>query len=227
MRSVETSSEPLQKQACAMVRQLIADGELAPGQAIIETDLAARFKMSRAPIREALVELENEGLIRRAGARTRVVAEITLEDMLEIFDLREMIEGMAARLLAPRVTGEDIEKLTGMARLIDVPNQLDEIERDFHGYIIDHCGNARLARLAAFVNPQVVHVQIRDFLIRKGQLPAEWQVESGTLHRDIVDAIASRDPDVAEAASQAHVRENKETLLACVFGTHGQRQETR
>lgn len=214
----DSSSESLRRQACSLIRQMIVDGDLSPGQPVVELDLAARFQMSRAPIREALVELEKEGLIRRIGSRTRVVAEVTIEDMIEIHEMREMIEGMSARLFAARVTDRQLDELREMAKAIDVPNKLDEVELAFHDYIIRECGNSRLAHFAALANPQLVHMQIRDLLIRRNKLPSVLQLGNGTLHAEIVDALATRDPNKAEEAARAHIRENKNMLLNCVLG---------
>lgn len=205
-----TGTKSVQRTAYQTIRQMIVSGELKPGQPVVERDLAAHMNSSRAPIREALLELEKEGLIRNVGSRVRIVPEITIRDAVELYELREALEGMAARLLATSANSVQVARLREMLESMGdgaVADEDDEI--CFHEYIVRECGNVRLAQLADPIRVQWVKLRFHDFLSRQQVCPAR----AGVSHSAIVEAIERGDGDRAESLMRKHIREAKESLL--------------
>jgi DNA-binding GntR family transcriptional regulator len=187
------------------LREAIVTGRLQPNERLIESDLAQQMGVSRTVIRTALARLEHEGLVeheRNRGARVRLVEQ---GEAVEILEARALLEGLAARLAAERVTrregGELKAILKSMARLRragDLLGVSDENAR-LHRRIIEISGHATAARLIAALNSQMVRFQYRTIL-----LPGRSE-HSLAEHTAIVNAIASRDPAGAEAAMRMHL----------------------
>lgn len=131
------------------IRMQIVDQELPPGTKIIEMELAKKFSTSRAPIREALRQLENEGLVeyvRNAGCS---VKDITVKDAYEIYLLRSNYEIMAVRIVDGRIPAEtldNMEEILGKMKLLDVEHysEVFKLDNEFHGELVHM---AKLPRL--------------------------------------------------------------------------------
>lgn len=210
------AEESLHRQAYAQIRRMICSGELAPGTPVMERALGRQLEMSRGPIREALVELEKEDLIRRVGPGIRVVTQVTLNDLVEVYEVREMLESTAARLLATRISDETIAQLRALADKLDGPEHPDADEILFHESIINECGNQLLVRISQAAHAHMRMLQIRDALISRGLLREGWGRDLQVSHGAIVDALERRDPDAAEQAAQTHMRDNRNALLRCI-----------
>jgi DNA-binding GntR family transcriptional regulator len=187
------------------LREAIIMGRLQPNERLIESDLAQSMGVSRTVIRTALARLEHEGLVeheRHRGARVRLVEE---GEAVEILEARAVLEGLAARLAAHRATrpetGELKAILKAMARLRKAGDLLGVSEENarLHRRIIEISGHATAARLIAALNSQMVRFQYRTIL-----LPGRSE-RSLAEHTAIVDAIATGDPDRAEAAMRTHL----------------------
>ena len=118
---IATQTKPLLHRTIAAsaaeeIRKLIFDGELKDGQPIRQDFLAARLGISRTPIREALVQLETEGLVRSEPHKGAVVAGLSLADIEETFELRELLEPVLLKASAPRLTDEDFRKLKAISK---------------------------------------------------------------------------------------------------------------
>lgn len=201
---------PIRRRAYESIRQMVINGELEPGSPVIERELAARLNTSRAPVREALVELEKEGLIRNVGSRIRVVAEATMRDAVELYELREALEGMAARLLSVSASPEQIACLREMVGSMgNGPSVPEDDEIRFHEYIVRECGNRRLAQLADPIRAQWVKIRYHDFLTRA----QDRSRRAGVTHEDIVRSIEERDGDLAESLIREHIRQGRENLM--------------
>jgi DNA-binding GntR family transcriptional regulator len=105
------SQPTVREVAYRRLRQLIVDGTLAPGERIFENELAEELGISRTPLREALRQLETEGLVQFSARRGAVVAGLSAAEMREEFQIRASLEGLAIRLAGPRLTAEDLKQL--------------------------------------------------------------------------------------------------------------------
>lgn len=195
---------PLSDLAYRALADAIIEGSIQPGAKLSEPDLARRFGISRGPLREAVRRLEGRGLVvRRPRAGVRAIA-LSRADIIDMFVVREALEGMAARLGAQRRTAEDIATLR---RLVADQNTAIDTARlaargvwSFHGAV---------ARIAA--SPRIVEVLESDRyrLIRNYRHTARIATERGSRsveeHRRIVDAIAAGDAELAELLMRRHI----------------------
>jgi DNA-binding GntR family transcriptional regulator len=185
----------------------IVEGRLLPNQRLIESDIARSMNVSRTTVRSALVRLEHEGLIeheRHRGARVRLVE---LEEAVEILEARMVLEGLAARIAAQRVTRAEIKELRSilaeMRRRQKAGDLLAVSEENalLHGRLVAISGHLTASRLIGALNFQLVRFQYRTIL-----LPGRSE-RSAAEHAQIVDAVARRDGDGAEATMRAHLYE--------------------
>lgn len=198
------------------IESLIVSGELPPGDRINEIQLSRRFGTSRGPIREATRSLEAKGLVEVVRNRGVFIRRLTLEEAIEIYDLRCALFGLAGRLLAARIDHRTLEHLNEALGKMDAAAE----ERDFdsyyplnlafHNFIVEHAGNATLAReYGAMVKK--LHLFRARSLVQGGGLAV-----SNSEHREIVDALASGDAERAHAACWRHVERAKHRMLAAV-----------
>jgi DNA-binding GntR family transcriptional regulator len=192
--------------------QAILGGEFQPNERLIEMDLAQLYNLGRAAIRTALARLEQDGLVEREpnrGARVRAISE---EEAVETLEVRAVLEGLAARYAARNVTDADIADLRAIvgemeARLAEGDLLgISEGNTRLHGRLLQIANNKTVARLIERLHAQHIRSQFRLILV-PGRPP-----RSVAEHRAIVEAVASRDPDAAEAAMRSHLANTVETL---------------
>jgi DNA-binding GntR family transcriptional regulator len=201
--------------AHALYERLKADimtARLAPEAALQEEDLARRFGASRTPVREALRMLQNDGLVAITHNRGAVVTEIPFRQIMEAFELRELLEPHAARAGAPRADLEEVSRLETMQRgLPHVPRDLEDVlamdraDEELHELIARASGNALLAQM----------VRKARLLTRRLILivPPERYPKGIGEHLAILSAYRRRDGTLAEHLVREHVRNAKNRLL--------------
>ena len=198
----------LAAQAYAQIRASLLEGEFAPGDAVSENQLTERFGMSRTPIREALQALAAEGLLETVPARGWFVPRRSVSDLHEMFELREALEGMAARGAAQRATEAENVALTA---LCDAYERADDWREwaakgtEFHTRIALAARNARLSAALDQLKAQIVLARRSELRASRGRGD-----EAAREHRAILAAIAARDADAAERHARAHVRRSHE-----------------
>jgi DNA-binding GntR family transcriptional regulator len=186
----------------------IGDGEFLPGTPLVESALAERFGVSRIPIREALRELESDGLIVHYPHRGHFVATISATDIDEIFYLRENLELAAVRLAYERMSSQDLDELEGMLDKLSpgVSSRQDFLDADqeVHDFIARHSGNARLRRTLQQLNDQI------QFTRRSATLLSGRFEKSLAEHKEIVMALRLGDLPLIEARLRVHLRTGRE-----------------
>ena len=192
--------------------QAILRGDFQPNERLIEMDLAQLYNVGRAAIRTTLARLEQDGLVEREpnrGARVRAISE---EEAVETLEARAVLEGLAARYAARNVTDADIADLRAIvgemeARLAEGDLLgISEGNTRLHSRLLQIANNKTVARLIERLHAQHIRSQFRLILV-PGRPP-----RSVAEHRAIVEAVASRDPDAAEAAMRSHLANTVETL---------------
>jgi DNA-binding GntR family transcriptional regulator len=207
--------------AAEALRKAILNGRFMAGARLRQTDLADRLGISRTPIREALGRLQQEGLVQLLPGGGVQVAVLALGEAAELYDLREVLDGLAARLAATRATAETLARLdkalARMAQCLDRgdSNQWFGAHVAFHDEIFRASGNARLQALAG-----LVRLSIRRFhplLLRSaGRLDAAHRE-----HRAIWEAVKRRDPEAAERRARVHIANAKALVVAAMHdGEH-------
>ncbi|MEM8843160.1 MAG: GntR family transcriptional regulator [Pseudomonadota bacterium] len=183
--------------------EAIDRGDYPPGERLIETDLAKRFGVSRTPVREALNRLESHGMAQRDGRRGLTVSRLDYDQLGELYELREVLEGYAARLAARHASAAEIAVLQEMvdadrARAEDAP-ALAQANRLFHRQLHRAAHNRYLNDMLQRMRRSLALLSGTTFTA------SERPKQSNDDHEVIVDAIEARDENAAEAAARAHI----------------------
>ena len=211
MNALTARSGGLAAQAYSRIREALLQGAFAPGDPLFENQLTQQLGMSRTPIREALQALAAEGLLETIPARGWFVPRRSVGDLHEMFELREALEGMAARGAALRATEAEILALTALCdayeRAMDWQDWAAK-GTEFHACIAAAARNVRLSAMLDQLTAQIV-------LTRRSELRAVQGRgrEAAREHRAILAAIAARDPDAAEREARAHVRRSRDATF--------------
>lgn len=188
------------------LRSAILDGQVVPGQRLVEAELAETYAVTRASVRAALIELAADGLVERIphrGARVRVV---TIEEAVAITECRMVLEGLCAAKAAANATDEQIDGLRrlGAAMVAAVeerePMRYSVANRELHRMVQEIAEQPVASELLQRLHGQLVRHQFR-LALRGGR-----SRESLPEHLAIIDAIASRDPEAAAQAAHTHLR---------------------
>ncbi|BBL79178.1 GntR family transcriptional regulator [Rubrobacter xylanophilus] len=203
------------------LRGLILEGEYGPGERLIEEQLAEKLQVSRTPIRQALTRLEAEGLVEIFPNKGAMVCSFSIEDVRDIYDLRAVLEGYAARRAAERIGKEELERLGELAgemekiaeRFSDHEEEtraLVSLNNEFHNAVVVASRNKRLERLVR--NTVQIPLVFKAFFWYG---PYERMI-SNHYHRQIVGALASRDPERAEILMREHIYEGRDFVIGAL-----------
>lgn len=182
----------------------ILDGTLRPGDRVKEAELAARFGLSRTPVREALRQLETRGLLTHEAHKGMVVTGLDASAVAELYTMREMLDGAAARLAAQHATDIEIAEMTRQVardrKIVDLPGKLAMSNRAFHAAILRAAHNRFIMKASDSLSESLALLGPTTLALpgRAAQSLAE--------HAAIVAAIKAREADAAEAAAREHIR---------------------
>lgn len=208
--------ESLTEQVTARIRAAIVAGEMVPEQHYSAIGIAEDLGVSRTPVREALQLLEKEGIVTVAKNRGVRVNQISLEDIVEVFQIRLMIEPPAAARGVLNASEADISRLTDLHRhLLEVGQTGDgratlEADKQFHLYLLALAGNAKLD---GFIS------ELRNLVLTHGQITIPQARTSQDLAGDrneLMQAIVDRDPLAAANAMRSHVMRTAQLLIRAV-----------
>jgi len=191
------------------LRHGIVHGDLAPGERLRSDALATELNVSRTPVREALRKLEAEGLVAHVGSHL-VVRAFTEQDLIELFYVREALEGMAARLAAENATPAEIDAIRELLEDMDAVRQRKDVgvfrrlTGEFHQLVCRAAHNDRLLQLSQSLLDHVRQFQTST-LYREGRL-----AEALNEHRKLLAAIEARDGESAERLAREHRRRTLE-----------------
>ncbi|MDG4717902.1 MULTISPECIES: GntR family transcriptional regulator [Thalassospira] len=186
-----------------MLLDAIDCGDLSPGSRLREVEIAERFGISRTPVREALKRLEQQGLVTHEPHHGAVVTVLDYREVGELYLVREVMEGTAARLAALHATDVEINVLREMVEadreFTDNPGELMRRNKLFHRQI-------HLLARNRFLDDLLENMRVSLVLLAGTTLAIQNRgAQSLDEHQEIVDAIARRDPDAAEKAARAHI----------------------
>ena len=203
--------------AYEQIRRRILDNVWPPGHRALEQEVALELGMSRTPVREALLQLQNEGLVEvipRHGVR---VLPVSPTDMREIYEILTALECMAAELLARRKPGDDeLQPLIAATDAMDAALKIDDLDawaqadERFHAQLLDLAGNRQL-QATVFNYWDRAH-RARMFSLRLRPAP----VNSTREHMQLVERLRAGDPEGAAAVNRAH-RERANRKLLAIF----------
>jgi DNA-binding GntR family transcriptional regulator len=220
MRNFAEMRRPLTvaEQVADVLREAIADGSLAAGTALRQDDLAVRFGFSRMPIRDALRQLEAEGIVSIHPTKGAHVAGMDTTEIREIFALRELLEAEALRLSLPKLGEGKLDEAEGVLARIDAEPDVGRwgaLNRVFHLALYGACGNQRLLSLIE------AHHNAADRYVRILLSNLNYRSRSQAEHRELIAACRSRDAKEAVAVLKKHLGEGMETLAAAGMAKKG------
>ena len=201
------------------LRGIVVGGSVGPGDLLGEAALAEEFEVSRTPIREALKQLEREGLVEIRPRVGTFVRKPTAREILELFELKESLEGLAAGLLAQR---GDVPELHRLIRNVeserDAVRAGDQVAyaalvHEFHHTLVVGADNQKLAEhYELLMNQLAYHRIVKQTLA----LPGRFDI-SFSEHARIVEALQSKDPMTAELATRRHISQTRQSAAIAAF----------
>jgi GntR family transcriptional regulator of vanillate catabolism len=216
---VAPESESQTLRALLLMREWLIRGEFKPGERILEIPLAARLGVSRIPLRLVLDRLEHEGLLEARPRGGFLVRQFTIQDILDVIELRGVLEGTAARLAAERLESKDelremLECIEAIERLLrnsgpgeDLISSYIPLNENIHAHLLDLAKSSMLRRsleqvlALPFASPNAFVAAEAESVDRR-----ETLLISNFQHRAIADAIENREGTRAEAIAREHAR---------------------
>jgi DNA-binding GntR family transcriptional regulator len=207
----------------SMMRSIIV-GEYLQGQVLTELFLANQFETSRTPVREACIRLHNEGFLRATARKGYVVTEVSLDEIRELYQLRQMLEPKAAALAAEAALGsqffstakELLEKqsfIGGQDRSYEVFLELGKVEYGFHCLVAKASGNKKLAKIMSELMNQFRRFHYVTFQ------KSPWLNTTRDEHAEILRVIQLRDARLASNRMSEHIRKGSERAFQLALET--------
>lgn len=206
----------IQGRVIAEMRRRIISGDIEPGVSLSEIALAEEFSVSRTPVREALKQLQTEGLVE---IRPRVGTFVTIptrREITELFEMKELLEGAAARLLAQRGRVPEVDLLEENLRAADAAvarddrNRYAELVQEFHDLIIRGADNSKLEAHYRMLMNQLAYPRLVATSLSQPGRP----LQSDREHHRVLELIAAKDGDSAERVMREHVRASRRAVFA-------------
>jgi DNA-binding GntR family transcriptional regulator len=206
------------------IEEAILSGQFKPRERLVEMDLISRFGVSRTVIREALKKLEAKGLVRATPYRGVMVADLTVEEIEEIYFVRAELEKIAARLVLGHITQSDIQNLKKFLKEVErhlrsKTHQMIEIDSEFHRMIFKACRNSYLYEM-------IDYLRTKAHIVRFNAWSLPHRIEQSILeHREIIRAIEDRNLSQFEKLIVKHLTISKNSYLSQVKGLPLKRHE--
>lgn len=214
------SYKPLRELVCEKIRQAITTGIFRPGERLMEIQLAEEMGVSRTPVREAIRKLELEGFVVMIPRRGTYVADISIKDITEVYEIRTALESLAAGLAAERISDEELEEmqrlLVEIGQYVEAENEeehMDEIVRidsSFHDILYQASRNERLVNIISNLREQITTLRGRSM-----HYPGRLK-DTLSEHKVIVDMLAQRDAEKAQQVVREHLENAEHTLLKAI-----------
>jgi len=207
------SYNPLREVVSEALRQAIVTGTLKPGERLMEIQLAEELGVSRTPIREAIRRLELEGFLVMIPRRGTYVADLSIKDINEVFEIRTALDVLAAGLAAERITEEELEQMERL--LVQIGEYIEAEDADgivdadtqFHDILYRASRNDRLVGIIS---------NLREQFTRFRSVSMAYPGRIGNTldeHRRLVEAIGQRDVEQAQQCAREHLENAEQTLL--------------
>jgi len=210
--------KPIREEIFFSLRKAILKGHFKPGERLVEKKLAQKMGVSRTPIREALRKLDSEGLVAYTPRKGVVVTGVSAKDALEIYPIRAVLEGLAARLAAINRSDKELAYLktilSEMQECIEknASDKLITLHSIFHDTFAKASKNPRLYKMIISLRNYVKNFAEISYSL-PGRLQAGWEE-----HKEILEAIEKKDGDRAEHVSKLHIMQAKESFLQAIVG---------
>ena len=206
--------KPLRDLVYDELKMKIMMGIITPGTRMMEVELAEEMGVSRTPVREAIRKLEKEGMISIEPRRGAYASSLSSQDMVDILEVRQNMEGLAADLATTRLSDEQKRELLEVSKAFNEAMEAEDMEQmialdtHFHHLIVEGTGNKLLSVMVGQLQDMVLRFRYLyyDDFRRAEKMPAE--------HKEILDAILEGDPVKAKNAADNHIDRLKQMVLA-------------
>ncbi|MBE3588443.1 MAG: GntR family transcriptional regulator [Thermoanaerobacteraceae bacterium] len=204
--------KPLREMVFESLREAIIQGRLKPGERLMEVQLAEEMGVSRTPVREAIRKLELEGFVVMVPRKGAYVAGISVKDIVDVFEVRAAMEGLAAGLAAERITEEELDELErALLKTTEVSGKsidaLVESDTEFHEIIYRASRNERLVQIISNLSDQIQRFRTTS-LSQPGRTRLALEE-----HKHIVEAISDRNVELAQTLAREHIENAEQSLL--------------
>jgi GntR family transcriptional regulator, trigonelline degradation regulator len=214
MRRIATIAAPVRSQVVEMLRAAITSGQFAPGQRLIEKDLCDLMGVSRPSVREALRQVESEGLIVTIANRGPTVSQLSESDIASIYEVRGALEALAAQLFAATASDAQIKQLESAVARLEEAYKTEDVEsivgakQVFYDVLLEGSGNSILPTLLRTMNARINQLRRVSLASHKRGAASLREI------RAVLRAIKQRDPEAAFKTSLHHVKQASKTALA-------------
>lgn len=197
-------TDTLEDHVYQQMRDMILNGELVSGEKLVQEDLSARLGVSRTPLRSAIAKLSRENFVVMTSRSEAYVAEFGPEQIIDLFEIRAVLEGLICRLLAPKIETKHILYLRSLMLSVaehatdDANEAYRDADIEFHTYLTNLTQVSNIAQLLDSVH-SIMRMSLSQGILRT---PAETHPE----HLSIIDALEARDADLAEQLMISHIR---------------------
>lgn len=196
------------------LKNLIISGKIKPGERLLYSELVDKLGVSQTPIREAFTRLENDGYLITIKRRGTFVREVSEKDIKEIFQIREMLEALAARLVCIHATEEDIDELEKINnRFCSAAQKGDSgacTQEDLclHETILKLSHNTMLMELLSKTHYNLLSI------VRRNPQKVDASMQNSDMHLKIIDALRRRNEEEAEQLMRLHIRNGMQEILS-------------
>ncbi|WP_138751231.1 GntR family transcriptional regulator [Paenibacillus sinopodophylli] len=202
----------ISEQVSTAIKKEILSGELQPGARLLVLEIAKKFNISQAPVREALERLKSDGYITGVPNKGSVVSTITSKEIKDIFELREIIEGFAVRKSMERLNEDDFQYLERITRQMHAAHEQEdilailELDMEFHGFFYKRCDNHMIMELWTRMRMKVMRFMAISNRHYSTEGLADW-------HLRLVDVLRTGDTELAEQIFIEHMHSYKSIHL--------------
>lgn len=210
--------KPLREIVFEHLREAIVKGKLRPGERLMEMQLADDMGVSRTPVREAIRKLELEGLVIMVPRRGAYVADLSIKDVAETFEIRSALEALAAGLAAERITAEESEEmeriLVRISSAVEAGDfkQTVDLDEQYHNLLYRASHNDRLMQILSNLREQIQRFRVTT-LAMPGRVRGVLQE-----HRNIAEAISERNAELAHQLALEHIENAENALMEWIRG---------
>lgn len=199
------------------IEDAILSGQFKPRERLIEMDLISKFGVSRTVIRDALKRLEAKGLVRATPYRGVVVADLTVEEIEEIYFLRAELEKIAARLVLKHITSAEIQQLKKLSKEVEKhlrskTRQMIEVDSEFHRMMFKICHNS-------YLYDMIDYLRTKAHIVRYNAWSLPHRIEQSIVeHRGMIKAIEDRNLSQLERLISKHLIFSKDSYMSQLKG---------
>lgn len=216
MRLDASLSLPLREVVFLRLRQAILQGDLQPGERLMEIQLANQLGVSRTPVREAIRKLELEGLVTMIPRRGAEVANITKRDMQDVLEVRSTLEELAVELCCNRITEDELIELKNGSKVFEAAVRSGDVltmadaDIKFHDIIYRSTGNRRLIQIINNLREQIYRYRLEHI---KNESTRESLIDE---HNEILERIMKRDVEGARNSIREHIYKQEHDITAAI-----------